>query len=208
MNVPKRTQELINRKFNGALTDQEALELAASYLDPLLAMYKLNAEMGIKGIGRKSDYLDGMEYAKNQMRVLMFFFKDHQNAMEFISAAHFLASFADATLTPGILLSGESKVSEPQKTYIVYNPKTRLIKIGKSVDVKSRISTISTMAGSILEVIKVFDDDIESTLHSIFSGIRQHGEWFSDDGSIRDYVNGLGNWTVQTEAATQLSSDP
>lgn len=79
------------------------------------------------------------------------------------------------------------------KTYIVYNKLSRLIKIGKAVDVKKRILDIGNMAGTVLDEIMVFNEDIERALHKKFSSIRVHGEWFSDDGQIRSFCDEMQN---------------
>jgi len=65
-----------------------------------------------------------------------------------------------------------------QKTYIIKNKVTSLIKIGKSKNPTQRIKSLSKSAGYELEVIHIFEDDIEGILHKRFSHKRGIGEWF------------------------------
>lgn len=94
-----------------------------------------------------------------------------------------------------ILLSspkaGDRNTTSP-KTYIVFNPKSNLIKIGKSISPKTRIRTLETQAGAIFDVLALIDSDIESKLHKKFAEYRTVGEWFDDrDGAIRKYTKAL-----------------
>lgn len=73
-------------------------------------------------------------------------------------------------------------------TYIVRNPATGLLKIGKSVDVESRVKSLEIGAGTSLELLYTVPVDVESQLHKEFSEIRVFGEWFTDDGSIRNWI--------------------
>ena len=79
------------------------------------------------------------------------------------------------------------------KTYIIRNNTNGLIKIGQSRDVEQRVRSLSTTAGSELEILCVIDENIEGELHRKFSSYRTTGEWFDDrDGRIMTYVNQLG----------------
>lgn len=78
------------------------------------------------------------------------------------------------------------------KTYIVRNNTNGLIKIGRSRDVEKRVRSLSTAAGSELELLCTIDKDIENELHRKFSSYRTVGEWFDDkDGKIVSYVKQL-----------------
>ncbi len=53
------------------------------------------------------------------------------------------------------------------KTYIIYDKLSKLCKIGKSKNPKSRLSTLST--GNLnLDFLMVFDMNVEKLLHRIF----------------------------------------
>lgn len=86
-----------------------------------------------------------------------------------------------------------SPETEVIKTYIIRNNTNGLIKIGQSRDVEQRVRSLSTMAGSELEILCVIDENIESELHRKFSSYRTTGEWFDDrDEQIMTYINQLG----------------
>lgn len=80
------------------------------------------------------------------------------------------------------------KNTDNTKTYIIHNPLTDLVKIGKSGNLSQRIRSIETMAGSDLTILKVFDTDIESELHKKFKHIRVKGEWFLYNDEIKDFI--------------------
>lgn len=74
-------------------------------------------------------------------------------------------------------------------TYLVRNPLTNLIKIGKSENVNERINNLSLMNGVELETLAVISKNIERELHLLFKDYRKFGEWFEDrDGLIYDYI--------------------
>ncbi|KKB00220.1 GIY-YIG nuclease family protein [Avibacterium paragallinarum] len=78
-------------------------------------------------------------------------------------------------------------------TYIVFNPKSNLIKIGKSISPKKRIRTLETQAGAHFEVLALIHGDEESKLHKKFDKYRTIGEWFLDEqGEIRAFAMSLG----------------
>lgn len=76
------------------------------------------------------------------------------------------------------------------KTYIVHNPKSNLIKIGKSISPKQRIRTLETQSGAKFNVLAIISEDRETELHNKFKEYRTLGEWFDDrDNAIRQFVN-------------------
>lgn len=76
------------------------------------------------------------------------------------------------------------------KTYLIFDPGSNLIKIGKARDVNERIKHLQIGCGSILELRHVFELDIESILHSEFKNFRVHGEWFNIRSSdVIDWVS-------------------
>ena len=85
-----------------------------------------------------------------------------------------------------------SLATKTTKTYIVRNNTNGLIKIGRSRDVERRVRSLSTAAGSELELLCTIDKDIENELHHKFSNYRTTGEWFDDkDGEIVSYIKQL-----------------
>ena len=102
-------------------------------------------------------------------------------------------SFSFSLKISNLLLGIDADISfekkgHRQQTYFIFNPMTSMIKIGKSVDVARRMNTLSTQSGCELELLHVIDADVESELHSKFKHIRHHGEWFYDEGQIREFI--------------------
>lgn len=73
------------------------------------------------------------------------------------------------------------------KTYLIKNENSNLIKIGKAVNPKKRLKQLQCGSSSKLEIIHIFDADIESILHLNFKGNRIHGEWFCID--VNDIID-------------------
>lgn len=75
------------------------------------------------------------------------------------------------------------------KTYFIKDPSTGLIKIGRSINPKERLSSIQCGSGVKLELMAVIGKDVERKLHKRFAEYRQVGEWFEDrDGLIAEYI--------------------
>lgn len=66
-------------------------------------------------------------------------------------------------------------------TYLIKNPKTKAIKIGKSNNYEKRLAQAQTYCDTKLSILAVFkaDDFSEKYLHDLFSLYRLKGEWFS-----------------------------
>lgn len=65
--------------------------------------------------------------------------------------------------------------------YFYHLPKCNLVKIGTSVDVSTRIKTLSTGCteqGYLIRVLEGFGFKAERWLHTYFKGLRVKGEWF------------------------------
>jgi hypothetical protein len=69
------------------------------------------------------------------------------------------------------------KQSKEKQCYIIKDHNTNLYKIGNSVDPKKRERTLQAEKPTI-ELIKVFNENHEKELHSIYSEHRVRGEWF------------------------------
>lgn len=78
---------------------------------------------------------------------------------------------------------------EAVKTYILSNKATGLLKIGRTSDVKARISALECGAGARLELLLVIEEDVENKLHKHFKSLRMQGEWFADDGRIAKFIH-------------------
>ena len=101
-------------------------------------------------------------------------------------------ALAEAFLIPIFML--RRKVAKRSNknvfTYFVRHPKTKLIKIGKTIDVESRIKSLECGSGGKLHILAVLNGNKERELHKKFSNSRVHGEWFSDkDKVITNYID-------------------
>lgn len=79
-----------------------------------------------------------------------------------------------ATLAPTAHVRPTGKVC----TYIAYNPHTRLTKIGRSTNERSRLIRINNMHGTRLRLIALFNKDIERILHNKYQDRAKGNEWF------------------------------
>lgn len=85
--------------------------------------------------------------------------------------------------------------------YILKNSKTKLIKIGVTHNLKSRLSALESSVGIKLEVLFTSEKldnayEIEQKLHKEFSNERKLGEWFSIDAgkAIKETERLLSNY--------------
>lgn len=69
------------------------------------------------------------------------------------------------------------KESKPVMTYLMRDNKTLLYKIGKSVDPYQRHKELRC-GNPQIELIGLFDTDVESELHQKYKDKRHKGEWF------------------------------
>lgn len=120
--------------------------------------------------------------AKSAIYSLLPLFTEFRLAHEVLSGAGFTLALAEASLMSAAM-AGPAKI-KTVGTYIVKNPASGLLKIGKSSDILTRLRSLSVGSGARLELIAEIDRDIEASLHEEFSHLRVFGEWFRDDGSI------------------------
>ena len=86
------------------------------------------------------------------------------------------------------------------KTYLIKDTSTGLIKIGKSKNPKNRLKMLS-LANMNLELIHVFDFNIENYLHREFKNNNVGGEWFSV--SAEEVINLVSSKaSIENEALT------
>ncbi|WHB31265.1 hypothetical protein [Acinetobacter phage P1068] len=90
------------------------------------------------------------------------------------------------------------KPRKKEKTYIVKKAGTNDVKIGKSINTKDRINTLSCQSGCKLETLMIIDLNIENAMHKKFSHLRGIGEWFDDSkNEIRDFIKNGEQWVIQ-----------
>lgn len=83
-------------------------------------------------------------------------------------------------------------------TYLIFDERTGLYKIGKSKDPYKRMKILSNLQSSFrpsLRLVSTINADVESFLHCRFKSKRHHGEWFGlDEKDVkfikRGYFNG------------------
>jgi len=97
----------------------------------------------------------------------------------------FAFSYHDETyLRMGILTSRSD-----DNLYFLTDGKT--IKIGRTGNPKERLSTLQSSNPKKLKFIKIFSKrgSYEFKVHDLFKDIRLNGEWFKDDGQIRQFIS-------------------
>ncbi len=77
--------------------------------------------------------------------------------------------------------------------YYVRSPASGLVKIGFAADARQRFSKIQSDCPDTLVLVAVEDGDMEteSARHAQFAEFRARGEWFRDEGALRDHVDAL-----------------
>lgn len=67
--------------------------------------------------------------------------------------------------------------------YLLYNPKSNLVKIGKTKDLRTRFSTLTNQNGSKMTYYyspaMYIEGIIEKIMHNKFDRFREKGEWFN-----------------------------
>ena len=64
------------------------------------------------------------------------------------------------------------------KTYIIADKKYHIIKVGRSKNPQESLKTIQTSNGPDLEIICVFEEDIESEINEYLKKYKVRGEWY------------------------------
>ena len=96
--------------------------------------------------------------------------------------------------------SKRSKRFSPWTTYYIQGEVTKLVKIGKTRDLKTRLKNMQMASPDRLVVLKAHTGDVEKTVHNAFRRFRLHGEWFSPDQELLDFINGVPCKTWDTIA--------
>lgn len=76
------------------------------------------------------------------------------------------------------------------KTYLALNPKTNLVKIGKSKNPEKRIKHHECACGCKLQILLIINHDCESDLHKKFQHYRDdpRHEWFKNSDEIKEFI--------------------
>jgi T5orf172 domain len=78
------------------------------------------------------------------------------------------------------------------KTYFIRGVQTGLIKIGKtSQSVAHRLENLQSGSPDYLLIMKFVNEDREDEYHKQFAHLRQHGEWFTPELELLEFINKL-----------------
>lgn len=135
--------------------------------------------------------LDGVSSGKSDLKAALPLFEHYPAVKKSVKGTWEAIFYAESLLIP-LLVTGSKQSHESSRrpcTYLLKNPQSGLIKIGRSVDLETRIQALSCGAGMPLEVLAVISSDIEKELHDKFQRFRIYGEWFEDtEGLIAAYA--------------------
>lgn len=190
--------EQIERIVSGLASTEEAYSVGMNMLgcagDSIQHFF--NRDLDNASREEVSDFLDHLEKERKiaLSAVTMF---EHYPAVKFAAKGLYDSlNLAYSTVVGCIYPAGRNRKYKAEKTttYLIKNPVSGLIKIGRTIDIKSRISTLQCGAGIPLEVLATIDGDVERKLHIKFARYRKHGEWFEDvDGDISSYGYMIGS---------------
>jgi hypothetical protein len=77
------------------------------------------------------------------------------------------------------LYNGKKPIlNEEVKTYLMKDKSNNFYKIGKSINPKHREHTLQSEKPTI-EIVKIWDKNIEKKLHNLYNDYRIRGEWFN-----------------------------
>ena len=95
---------------------------------------------------------------------------------------------------PSSRLPRKASLADPSVCRLYFLAGAGLVKIGISTNPTSRIRSIRNSSPVPLELLALVEgcSAMEGILHCRFSALRQHGEWFTDDGQIRAYIEAKG----------------
>lgn len=189
---------LVSDIESGAVSDIRAMEVAMHSINYTMARYQEAQNITDSFIESPTNYRDSMDSALHQMAIakanLRLMIKTFAHYPSVIDTADSLLSmfvyYEGCMIIPSMSeIRREQAAKKTISTYLFKNPVTGLIKIGRSVDVKTRKQAVQCGSGVELDVLLVIDGDIERELHKKFSRYREHGEWFNDtDGKIEAYI--------------------
>jgi len=88
----------------------------------------------------------------------------------------------------GLHASRQMPTQDRQNAYFM-RAENGLIKIGKSIDVKTRLSQLQTLSPIGIRLIDTpLCTATEAELHHRFAHLRDHGEWFKPDKELLDFI--------------------
>lgn len=112
--------------------------------------------------------------------------------------------FADHSLTTPQARFGKSAARADESCCVYFLAGAGLIKIGVTSNLVSRLRALRNSSPVPVELLATVSGKgtlYEMKLHERFAALRRHGEWFEDDGAIREHVAELVQWR-NAEAAS------
>ncbi|WP_153448749.1 GIY-YIG nuclease family protein [Vibrio algicola] len=135
--------------------------------------------------------LDNLEHGRHIAKMTESIFIQYPIISQSAKGLYSALSYSYGTFAPAILMSSSDlpRKDESTSTYFIFNPISKLIKIGRTNDIKRRITALQCGIGIPLDILLLVSGDREKECHQKFSEFRTHGEWFDDkDGRIRAYI--------------------
>lgn len=196
--TPEGLDQITTAIDNGELSEAKAMEAAMYSVAYAMGKFQTAHDLMLeflksddKSLHRREPTLQKLREAKEYVKVVRDCFSKYSYIRATLESLHTIFYFYDAmVLAPTYFEAAKSSHKNTAiKTYFFKNPTTGLIKIGRTIDVKTRKQSVQCGAGIDLVVIAVIDGDIENELHKQFADYREHGEWFNDtDGLIEQYA--------------------
>lgn len=87
-----------------------------------------------------------------------------------------------------------NRIVDQSKSEMYFLAGAGLIKIGISTNLKSRVRSIRNSSPVELELLAIRPQSctfVESQTHFRFAHLRRHGEWFEDNGEIREFIESI-----------------
>lgn len=83
--------------------------------------------------------------------------------------------------------------NRPQIVYFIHAPSASLIKIGRTSNIDSRLSSLRMASPAPLVLLGTFAGGVteEAALHRRWSSIRRHGEWFKATSELFAEIEGV-----------------
>lgn len=175
----------------GTATNEQAAAVANAVIHGLMRPIMTARHTQVTDRESYDNAWNAMQTTRSLARHAVILLKRYPELATSIEDSLAVTAYAEA-LVLGVLnerfVNSSARAATNCKTYIVKNPASGLIKIGKSISPESRIKGLETGAGAALETLAILSGDRERELHLTFSDLRVFGEWFSDDGSISTFL--------------------
>ena len=178
------------------MSDKKAFELALEVIAAAMSNYEKSKDIVLLYDGNKETYLkdkaracDLLDDASDALVIAQVVFKSHKKLPPMFSSLHnMIKTYEGCVLITSFVGKRSSALERDSSTYLIKNPETGLVKIGKSVSVSERVKALQCGAGVVLELLGIINENIESKLHKKFADKNVFNEWFDDsDGAILEY---------------------